>query len=175
VVNGQRGRVGLFKLDDASEAIDAVANEECSTPSREVLKDDELVIVQGGSSRRFSGGMRLNVQQVWDLRGALPLRQVPAVEVNGMVPPVRRSPAGFPVADPPDRARPSAPQGSACVCTCAASASAARSISASRCASTRRMRAAALEASALDGRAASSTSDAMKPRLRLTALQAACA
>ena len=63
-----------------SEAIEAVANEELLLANRELLKDDELVIVQGKvQPDRFSGGVRLNVQSVWDLAGgALPLRQVPA-------------------------------------------------------------------------------------------------
>jgi hypothetical protein len=71
VVNGQRGRVAIFKLDDGSEAMEAVANEELLTANRELLKDDELVIVQGKvQPDRFSGGVRLNVQSVWDLAAA---------------------------------------------------------------------------------------------------------
>jgi DNA polymerase III alpha subunit len=37
VVNGQRGRVAIFKLDDGSEAIEAVANEELLDAHRELL------------------------------------------------------------------------------------------------------------------------------------------
>ena len=68
VVNGQRGRVALFNLDDRSETLEAVANEELLDANRELLRDDELVIVQGKvQPDRFSGGLRLNVTQVWSL------------------------------------------------------------------------------------------------------------
>ncbi|MET0382811.1 MAG: DNA polymerase III subunit alpha [Burkholderiaceae bacterium] len=71
IVNGQRGRVAIFKVDDKSEAIEAVANEELLDANREALRDDELVIVQGKvQPDRFSGGLRLNVTQIWDLAAA---------------------------------------------------------------------------------------------------------
>ncbi|MFZ2987480.1 DNA polymerase III subunit alpha [Ideonella sp.] len=71
VINGQRGRVGIFKLDDNSEPIEAVANEELLDANRDLLKDDALIIVQGKvQPDRFSGGLRLTVAQVWDLAGA---------------------------------------------------------------------------------------------------------
>ena len=38
VVNGQRGRVAIFKLDDKTEAIEAVANEELLNAHRELLR-----------------------------------------------------------------------------------------------------------------------------------------
>ncbi len=71
VVNGQRGRVGLFKLDDKSEHIEAVVSEEQLNAYRELLRDDELLIVQGKvQTDRFNGGLRLNVTQLWDLPSA---------------------------------------------------------------------------------------------------------
>ncbi|WP_396271264.1 DNA polymerase III subunit alpha [Ideonella sp.] len=71
VINGQRGRVGIFKVDDNSEPIEAVANESTLDAHKDQLKEDELVIIQGKvQPDRFSGGLRLNVQQVWDLAGA---------------------------------------------------------------------------------------------------------
>jgi DNA polymerase-3 subunit alpha len=71
VVNGQRGRVGIFRLDDGSESIEAVVNEELLDAQRDVLREDELVIVQGKvQPDRFAGGLRLNVQQVWTLAAA---------------------------------------------------------------------------------------------------------
>jgi DNA polymerase-3 subunit alpha len=90
VVNGQRGRVAIFKLDDKTEAIEAVANEELLNANRDLLKDDELVIVQGKlQPDRFSGGLRLNVTQVWDLAAArCRFGKYLRVEVNGSVPPV---------------------------------------------------------------------------------------
>jgi DNA polymerase-3 subunit alpha len=71
IINGNRGRVAIFKLDDKSDAIEAVANEELLNAHKELLADDELIIVSGKvQNDRFSGGLRLNVQQVWDLAGA---------------------------------------------------------------------------------------------------------
>jgi DNA polymerase III subunit alpha len=71
VINGQRGRVALFKLDDTTECIEAVANEALLLANKEVLKDDTLVIIMGKvQPDRFSGGLRLTVQDIWDLAGA---------------------------------------------------------------------------------------------------------
>src|SRR5205085_4826215 len=98
VVNGQRGRVAIFKLDDKSEAIEAVANEDVLNANRELLKDDELIIVQGKvQPDRFSGGLRLNVQQVWDLTAArCRFGKYLRVEVNGSIPPVAEVLRDFP-------------------------------------------------------------------------------
>jgi DNA polymerase-3 subunit alpha len=71
VANGPRGRVGIFRLDDGSESIEAVVNDELLDAQRDTLREDELVIVQGRVQRdRFAGGLRLNVQQVWTLPAA---------------------------------------------------------------------------------------------------------
>ncbi|MEO8525817.1 MAG: DNA polymerase III subunit alpha [Caldimonas sp.] len=98
VVNGQRGRVAIFKLDDGSESMEAVANEELLNANRDLLKDDELVIVQGKvQPDRFSGGVRLNVQSVWDLAAArCRFGKYLRVEVNGSVPPVAEVLREFP-------------------------------------------------------------------------------
>ena len=90
VVNGQRGKVAIFKLDDGSETIEAVANEDLLEANRERLRDDELVIVQGKvQPDRFSGGLRLNVNQLWDLPAARArFGKYLAVAVNGKAPPV---------------------------------------------------------------------------------------
>ena len=98
VINGQRGRVAIFKLDDKSEVIEAVANEELLNANRDLLKDDELVIVQGKvQPDRFSGGLRLTVAQVWDLASArCRFGKYLRVEVNGSVPPVAEVLRDFP-------------------------------------------------------------------------------
>jgi DNA polymerase-3 subunit alpha len=98
VINGQRGRVAIFKLDDKTEAIEAVANEDVLNANKELLKDDELVIVQGKvQPDRFSGGLRLNVQQVWDLTAArCRFGKYLRVEVNGSIPPVAEVLRDFP-------------------------------------------------------------------------------
>jgi DNA polymerase III subunit alpha len=98
VVNGQRGRVAIFKLDDKTETLEAVANEELLNANKELLKDDELVIVLGKvQPDRFSGGMRLNVQQVWGLAEArCRFGKYLRVEVNGSIPPVAEVLRDFP-------------------------------------------------------------------------------
>jgi len=90
MVNGQRGRVMLFKLDDRSEVIEAVASEEVLEASRELLREDELLVLQGRVQLdRFSGGLRLNVTQVWDLAGARArFGRYLSVQLNGVPPPV---------------------------------------------------------------------------------------
>ena len=71
VINGTRGRVGLFKLDDKSETIEAVANQDTLDANKDLLRDDELVIITGKvQTDRFSGGLRLNVQSVMSLAAA---------------------------------------------------------------------------------------------------------
>ena len=69
--NGQRGRVAIFQLDDGSEAIEAVANDDLIEAHKALLVEDQLLIVQGKvQTDRFSGGLRLNLMQVWDLAAA---------------------------------------------------------------------------------------------------------
>ena len=98
IINGQRGRVAIFKLDDKSESIEAVADEKLLDANRDLLKDDELLIVQGKvQPDRFSGGLRLNVQQVWDLATArCRFARYLKVAVNGHVPPVQQLVKEFP-------------------------------------------------------------------------------
>ena len=75
-----------------------MANEELLNAHRELLKDDELIIVQGKvQPDRFSGGLRLNVTQVWDLAGArCRFGKYLRVDVNGSVPPVAEVLRDFP-------------------------------------------------------------------------------
>ena len=59
VINGQRGKLALFKLDDKTDVIEATADEAVFNANRNLLKDDELVIVQAKlQPDRFSGGFR---------------------------------------------------------------------------------------------------------------------
>lgn len=70
-VNGQRGKLALFKLDDKSGVIEARVDEALINAQRNLLKDDELVIVMGQlKPDRFTGGMRFTVTQMWDLAQA---------------------------------------------------------------------------------------------------------
>ncbi|GKT17546.1 DNA polymerase III subunit alpha [Acidovorax sp. SUPP2522] len=71
VINGQRGRLALFKLDDKSATIEASADENVVNAHRDMLKDDEFVVMSGRLQLdHFSGGLRVKVQQVWDLAAA---------------------------------------------------------------------------------------------------------
>ncbi len=71
VINGQRGKLGLFKLDDKSAVIEASADEALLNTYRNQLKEDEFVVMMGRLQLdHFSGGLRVKVQQVWDLAGA---------------------------------------------------------------------------------------------------------
>jgi DNA polymerase-3 subunit alpha len=89
-VSGARGRVVIFKLDDGSETIEAVANEELFENRREWMAEDTLLIVQGKvQPDRFSGGLRLNVTQIWDLaESRARFGRYLAVDLAGGMPPV---------------------------------------------------------------------------------------
>jgi DNA polymerase III subunit alpha len=68
VINGQRGRLAIFKLDDKSAVMEVTADEALLNANRHLLKDDELIIINAKAQPdRFSGGVRLNIQQIWDL------------------------------------------------------------------------------------------------------------
>jgi DNA polymerase-3 subunit alpha len=71
VINGQRGKLALFKLDDGSGVIEARADEALINAHKDLLKDDELIIVMGKQQPdRFSGGMQLTITQLWNLEQA---------------------------------------------------------------------------------------------------------
>jgi DNA polymerase-3 subunit alpha len=71
VVNGQRGRQGIFTLDDGTEAIEASVGEALLDAHKALLVEDQLLILQGRvSPDKFSGGVRMNVNQLWDLPAA---------------------------------------------------------------------------------------------------------
>ncbi len=93
IVNGQRGRLAIFKLDDKSATIEATADEATFNANRELLRDDELVIVMAKAQQdRFSGGgLRLSVQQVWSLAAArCRFGKYLNVQVNGQAPDIER-------------------------------------------------------------------------------------
>ena len=98
VVNGQRGRVAIFKLDDKSEPIESVVAEDLLNANKDLLKDDELIVVQGKvQPDRFSGGVRLNITQLWGLAEArCRFGKHLRIEVNGQMPPVAELVREFP-------------------------------------------------------------------------------
>ncbi len=98
VINGQRGKLALFKLDDKSGVIEARADEALITTRRHLLKDDQLVVVMGKlQPDRFTGGMQLTVNQIWDLDQArCRFGKFLRVAVNGQAPDVARLLQEFP-------------------------------------------------------------------------------
>ncbi|OYQ40502.1 DNA polymerase III subunit alpha [Rhodoferax sp. TH121] len=71
VINGNRGKVGIFTLDDKSAAIEATADETMLTTYSELLRDDTLVIVSGRLQPGRNGfAARFVLQQVWSLEQA---------------------------------------------------------------------------------------------------------
>ncbi len=106
VINGQRGKLALFKLDDKSGVIEARADEALINAHRDLLKDDQLIIVMGKvQPDRFSGGMQLTVNQIWDLDQArCRFGKFLRVPVNGQAPDVALAVAGVPGAHRAGRA-----------------------------------------------------------------------
>ena len=98
VVAGRTGRVAIFKLDDGTDAVEAVAQEDLYVAHRDQLKEDELVVVQARlQPDRFSGGSRLAIAGVWDLASArCRYAKYLRVPVNGRVPPVAEVLRDFP-------------------------------------------------------------------------------
>jgi len=99
IINGHRGRVALFKLDDKSQYIEAVLDEKLLLANKDLLQDDAVVIVQGKvQPDRFSGGLRLNIQQLWDMAAARArFGRFLSVTFQGHLPPLAEILARWPV------------------------------------------------------------------------------
>jgi DNA polymerase-3 subunit alpha len=68
IVQGQRGRVAIVSLEDRSGLLETVVNERLLDTVRNLLRDDELLVMQGrAQADRFSGGLRFNVDAVWTM------------------------------------------------------------------------------------------------------------
>jgi len=89
-VNGARGKVHIFKLDDGSESIEAAVADDLLEGRRDLLAEDQLIFLQGKLQvDRFSGGLRLNVNQLWDLPAARArFGRYLSVALNGGMPPL---------------------------------------------------------------------------------------
>ncbi|MHB1200438.1 MAG: DNA polymerase III subunit alpha [Polaromonas sp.] len=98
VINGNRGKLVIFRLDDKTDVLEATVDEGLLNANRDLLKDDELVIVQGtlqAGNERF--GRRFKVTQVWGLETArCKFGKYLRVAVNGVVPDVARLVKDFP-------------------------------------------------------------------------------
>ncbi len=98
IINGQRGKLALFRLDDKSGVVEARAEEALIHRHRHLLKDDELIVVMAKAMPdRFSGGLQLNVTQIWDLPAArCRFGKFLRVAIAGKAPEVRRLLAEYP-------------------------------------------------------------------------------
>ncbi|MDR2851607.1 MAG: DNA polymerase III subunit alpha [Burkholderiaceae bacterium] len=97
-VNGQRGRLAIFKLDDATASIEATVDEALFEACRNQLKDDALVIVNARLQPGRGGfDPRLNVQKICDLPSArCRFGKFLHVAVNAKVPDITRLLRDFP-------------------------------------------------------------------------------
>jgi len=67
----QRGKLVICTLDDGSGVIEATIYNEVFEPFKQLIKEDELLIVQGRVSEdRFNGGLRVSAEKVMDLGAA---------------------------------------------------------------------------------------------------------
>ncbi len=98
VINGQRGKLAIFKIDDKSGVIEATADEALLNANKLLLKDDELLIFEGKvQPDRFSGGLRMQVNRIWDLATArAKFGKYLKVAVNGKAPDLERMVREFP-------------------------------------------------------------------------------
>jgi DNA polymerase III subunit alpha len=98
VINGQRGKLAIFKIDDKSGVIEATADEALLNANKLTLKDDELLIFEGKvQPDRFSGGLRMQVNRMWDLATArAKFGRYLKLAVNGKAPDLDRMVREFP-------------------------------------------------------------------------------
>jgi DNA polymerase-3 subunit alpha len=98
MINGQRGKVAIFRLDDKTAAPEVSVDEHLINQHRALLKDDELLIVQATAQPdRFSGGLRIKVQAIWDLAAArCRFGKFLRVAVNGQAPAIAQLVREFP-------------------------------------------------------------------------------
>lgn len=65
-----RGKMAIVGIDDGTTRIEVVVGNELLNQSQHLLKDDQLVIVEGRVSHdEFSGGIRVNARKLHDLSG----------------------------------------------------------------------------------------------------------
>ncbi|WP_295958037.1 DNA polymerase III subunit alpha [Rhodoferax sp.] len=72
VINGQRGKMGLFRLDDGTGMVDARVSDALMQAHKNLFKDDELIIAMGRvqTDRFGGGGLQMNITEAWDLATA---------------------------------------------------------------------------------------------------------
>ena len=63
-----RGKMAIVGLDDGTTRIEVVVGNDLLNQSQQLLKDDQLIIVEGRvSNDEFSGGIRVNARKLYDL------------------------------------------------------------------------------------------------------------
>ena len=63
-----RGKMAIVGLDDGTTRIEVVVGNDLLNQSQHLLKDDQLIIVEGRvSNDEFSGGIRVNARKLYDL------------------------------------------------------------------------------------------------------------
>ena len=98
VINGQRGRQGIFVLEDGASRVEATATDALMQAHRDLFKDDELLVVTGRLQAGRNGfEARFQVQQASDLATArCRFGKYLQVEVGARPPEVARLLSEFP-------------------------------------------------------------------------------
>lgn len=91
-INGARGKVWLFRLDDKTGIVDVSADETVVASLRSELADDNVIVVHARVLRdRMTGGPRLGAQSLMDLPTArCAFGKYLLVPITGVLPEVRK-------------------------------------------------------------------------------------
>jgi DNA polymerase-3 subunit alpha len=81
----RRGRMAIVVLDDGSSQVETVVFSELFEANRELLKEDQLLIVEGKVGHdEYSGGLRVTADKLYDLTAARNLfARVMRISLNG--------------------------------------------------------------------------------------------
>jgi DNA polymerase-3 subunit alpha len=71
IQQSRRGRMAVVQLDDGSARVDVTVYNELFETSRNLLKEDQLLVVEGRPQNdEFTGGIRISADKVYDLQSA---------------------------------------------------------------------------------------------------------
>ena len=72
IINGQRGKLGLFRLDDGTGMVDARVSDALMQANKNLFKDDELIIAMGKvqTDRFGGGGLQMSITEAYSLATA---------------------------------------------------------------------------------------------------------
>jgi len=87
----RRGRMAIVALDDGSGQVECVVFSESFEAKRDLLKEDQLLIVEGKVGRDdFSGGLRVTAERIYGLTAARnQYARVMRISLNGEASAVR--------------------------------------------------------------------------------------